>query len=521
MRTDERIIFRTVFQCAPLVTEGYTENISTSGENYTAYYYGPDTSGHNYTYKTSTLDAQYHQTNGNEFILRALLAPTLNGNTSRNAAFTPTPGLFPTDGDLMLTFLVGNGVHFMERAQDPWYRGTVPGKNVTWNGANGKLSKLSYTTEQAASPMACLRQFQFCNPALPEDRRCGPLASALDAQVQAAHLFNMTEDQIANSDIPDTPSGSRYVWFLEFLATIGYGPDILVNYLGPNSLASQSSLSRYPGLLGAIPSNQWQLDVENWWAIHMATLQAGMVAIAYGNHDPALKPFEIPPFNAHYQKLCNNQKIVSTDYTSFSVFGICFIYVTGALIIAISYLLEQIQAWLYRRRKVNEYAYLEWTANETLQLQRMAYQGVGSGNWSRYTDRIPLTETGDILADLPRSYPLDKKEGADVEQGNLVEQRTGTTVTTVQTAPLRQVETDGSSATPCDENSQVDQTGVGGRQSVEVVSPGHIPQDDSIHSPVLPHMDANPRPPADAAPMKVEELEPQVSKDPVKTTPVL
>lgn len=67
---DERVMFRTVLQCAPLVTEGYTNNISTSGENYTAYYYGPDTSGNNYTYKTSTLDAQYHQTNGNEFILR-------------------------------------------------------------------------------------------------------------------------------------------------------------------------------------------------------------------------------------------------------------------------------------------------------------------------------------------------------------------------------------------------------------------------------------------------------------------
>lgn len=207
----------------------------------------------------------------------------------------------------MLTFLVGNGVHFMEKAEDPWYRGTLPGKNVTWNGANGKLSKLSYRPEQAASPMACLRQFQFCNSALPEERRCGPLGSALDAQVQAAHLFNMTEDQIANSDIPDTPAGSRYVWFLEFLSLAGYGPEILVNYLGPNSLASQSSLSRYPGLLGAIPSNQWQLDVENWWAIHMALMQSGMVSIAYGNHDPALKPFEIPPFNSRYQKLCNNQ----------------------------------------------------------------------------------------------------------------------------------------------------------------------------------------------------------------------
>lgn len=65
----ERITFRTVLQCAPLVTEGFTNNTSNSAGNYTTYDYGPDASGNNYTYNASSWDTQYLQKSGNEFVL--------------------------------------------------------------------------------------------------------------------------------------------------------------------------------------------------------------------------------------------------------------------------------------------------------------------------------------------------------------------------------------------------------------------------------------------------------------------
>lgn len=65
---DERISFRLALQCAPLVTEGYSNNTSTSAKNYTTYYYGESSDG-NYTYRTSSRDTQYLQTEGNEFKL--------------------------------------------------------------------------------------------------------------------------------------------------------------------------------------------------------------------------------------------------------------------------------------------------------------------------------------------------------------------------------------------------------------------------------------------------------------------
>lgn len=89
---------------------------------------------------------------------------------------------------------------------------------------------------------------------------------------------------------------------------------------------------------------------------------------------------------------------------SFSLFGLYFTYITGTLLILISYVLEPIFACLYRRWKYRQYTYLEWAATETLQLQRAGYQGIGSGTWSGNTSAIPRTQKGEKLSNLPLSY---------------------------------------------------------------------------------------------------------------------
>lgn len=88
-----------------------------------------------------------------------------------------------------------------------------------------------------------------------------------------------------------------------------------------------------------------------------------------------------------------------------SLFGLCFTYATGIVVILVSYTAEPLLAFFYSRCKYEEYKYLEWTANGTLQLQRLAYQGLGSEKWTDYTDDIPKTRAGYFLADLARAYP--------------------------------------------------------------------------------------------------------------------
>lgn len=124
---------------------------------------------------------------------------------------------------------------------------------------------------------------------------------------------------------------------------------------------------------------------------------------------------------------------------SFSLFGLYFTLVAGVLIIISSYVLEPIFECLYRRRKYREYTFLEWSASETLQLQRIGFQGIGSGTWSGYTDNIPRTKEGEALASLALEYPL--KANCSNDSSGTPEKTNGNTTSAVGTAG-RDEETD-------------------------------------------------------------------------------
>lgn len=62
---DERILFRSVLHCAPLVTEGYTSTRTTTHANFTRYHYGPiqinvsEPASEGMTYEYLSRDSQY------------------------------------------------------------------------------------------------------------------------------------------------------------------------------------------------------------------------------------------------------------------------------------------------------------------------------------------------------------------------------------------------------------------------------------------------------------------------------
>ncbi|POS71783.1 hypothetical protein DHEL01_v209826 [Diaporthe helianthi] len=198
-------------------------------------------------------------------------------------------------------------------------------------------------------------------------------------------------------------------------------------HLGQDALTSLKYFNS--GVMGPLPTNQWQLDARYWWATFLASQQAAVVNTAYGPTDPALTPYKVLPFNSHAQDMCNNQKIRSTKHVSFSLFGLYFTLATGVQIIIISYVLEPIFECLYRRVKYREYTFLEWSASETLQLQRMGFQGVGSGTWSGYTDNIPRTKQDEALKCLALAYPLETDDSSSQGQEKENTNVTGTAAT--------------------------------------------------------------------------------------------
>lgn len=217
--------------------------------------------------------------------------------------FAPIPALTRSDGDIMLVFLAGNGVEFLMPTNDPWYRGNVPIGGYGYLGRNDSIP--AYHPEEAASPLGCVQQYQFCNPSLPEDRRCGPLASWAESVFEAAVLFNLTTAQAFGDEFPSQRMGSRFKWLLTqlFHATTGLHSILLI--LGSKALDSQRLLGE--GVLPELLENQWQLDVSRWFAIFLSSIQAGVVNSALGPADNDLSQYAILPPNEHVTNICNNQ----------------------------------------------------------------------------------------------------------------------------------------------------------------------------------------------------------------------
>lgn len=54
------------------------------------------------------------------------------------------------------------------------------------------------------------------------------------------------------------------------------------------------------------------------------------------------------------------QKILSTAYSSFSLFGLILTTVLGTIIVVVSYTIEPILGFLHGRGKLKSYAYVQW-----------------------------------------------------------------------------------------------------------------------------------------------------------------
>lgn len=63
-----------------------------------------------------------------------------------------------------------------------------------------------------------------------------------------------------------------------------------------------------------------------------------------------------------------------------------------------------------------------------MQLQRLAYQGLGSGSWEGYNDCVPRTRQLESLRDLPLSYPLPEDAGVHTTEGNISTGQHGSTL---------------------------------------------------------------------------------------------
>ena len=338
------------------------------------------------------------------------------------SAFKPVAPLVRNDADVSVLFLSSNGVRFKQPTDDPWFSAHKPGAQalVTPNATAGNTSAADvFYGDMPAQVLGCARQFQYCNPSLPESSRCTPLGTAAPNMSRIAELWTTDAERHLIQAVVSRISSQTFV-------------EEVIKYLGTSALTARSKLMT--GLQGPLPVNQWQTEIEHWHAVSSATLQASMVEVALGPKDQALLSFLNKPVSETDKYLCanqvgylseslpnkdcanNDQKILSTNFASFSVLGLGILLGLGAIIILISYTLETIIGLVQQRFGTHKYGLLEWKINATSQLQRLAHEALGFGTWSKAADAFPVTEKGELLASIDMENSLHPVLRAEPDQ---------------------------------------------------------------------------------------------------------
>ncbi|KAG8161282.1 hypothetical protein KVR01_009546 [Diaporthe batatas] len=403
---NERILIRNVLHCAPLATEG---NMITTN-NTVAFDYGPATGinkqgeifPQNYTYSVEDLPDQYdaappgsvYEADYRLIVLHAATVAGHTGSAFTSEGFEPDERLARSDADIYLYFLSSPGVVSIGPSDDPWFRMTRFYRDLVFTHAMDNYS--TYSPDVAASPLACANQYQFCSA---DKDHCGPLASFIDAVTGAAPAFGTTTDKLVETTLTE-PVPGRFQRLALTLREFPLHFSTLYLGLGSESLLVKQTLNNL-GVQGPLPTDQWQREMTAWWAATLAGLQTFFVQTASGVNFEGLEDYrDLEPVLPFEHDMCSNQ-VLSTAHGSFSVFGLSFTYVAGALIIILSYALEPLIQWRHRRylrrhkdlrleHHPGTYKDVEWTANNTLQLLRFAHENAGVGEWTRCDEDIPV-----------------------------------------------------------------------------------------------------------------------------------
>jgi hypothetical protein len=416
---EHRFQIRMVHQCAPLKTEGYTKDFNDS--KYGAvkrYMYGGVTTvkgNIDFTYEVPMNNA-YLPSNDNSSsaniprldyqlgvqnhyaTLNESLLPGFNN-------YVPIPALHLMDADVTLAFLSAPEIHFSNPINDPWFSARKNASDIIERKSKDKL--VAYVQDEPLGVMGCTQQMQYCNPSLPEANRCEPLRGFNDPR-RNPRVRNLFPDE----------SHFAIIDWIDGLWTGGmYTIDNTLGFIGASALRARLSLSY--GYSGPLPDDQWQLEAEHWVKATLASLQDVFVTAANGIPE-ALEEFRQPPManETVAQNLCVNQKIVSTSYSSFNVLGISLILIIGVIVIVLDAGLEPTVAWFQRRKytraNTNDeasvrddeeklhplYGAIEWSQTSTLQLQRLAHEEAGYGEWLNCAHHVPITEPGQLIATL-------------------------------------------------------------------------------------------------------------------------
>ena len=374
----ERVQFQKTTTCAPLVTEGYAElkngseiSAELTGTQYVFYNYG-SVGSTNWTYLYS-LDAVH---SGFAYNLYAYMSL---GGTNDNA-WLPIDALSEQNVDLSIMFISSNSVQYIDKVVDPVFAAS----SLPPPDALGVQSPY-YSPDRWVTPVACAEVYQFCNPV---NGVCSPIGP----------YFSFFED-VEYGWWPNNGLSKIQIETLQRILWVGWRTNMYSATWTRGASALRALETLEGNLQPLLPSDQWTWELSNWFDASLARLQLDLTQYAVGPSAvlPGMKVLN-PDVNTLAEAMCYSQLVKATQGTvSFSMLGIIIIFVVGGVIVVLSLTLDPLVGWYQVRYKKGIHRRLNWVSDSFFQLQRMAYEKSGMGEWDGHHDNVPVTKRVDTF----------------------------------------------------------------------------------------------------------------------------
>ncbi|KAF2004093.1 hypothetical protein P154DRAFT_572543 [Amniculicola lignicola CBS 123094] len=377
INSELEFLLRIRHQCAPLITDGYSElEIDPGDSSRRAMRYNYHEPGYNRS-EFETYAVPITQTGKLEMASRADLGELYNYKVGTgDTQYPPVSELSVTDREVLnLFFLDSTNVYHFFDTPDLWF-GNSTRVNMELNGTFASV---------AVGVLACRSEYMLCNEAQRDESRCINIVDNVSEEHNLSVLSSIwpnENDQAILRGILAVLSSEWYAQMEAFYRISG-----LPSLLASRTLKSGTQSSQ-------LPENHWQKELEYTFQAELASLQSGLVE---NTRVGMLWMKQIHgASNTTWRSACQQQKTRSFEFYSFNILGLSMILVIGLVLMLMAVFLEQIAGWVDRIRHDGKPSYkqLEWETNSTLQLQRLAHESLGFGDWSHPTDVVPVTKKG-------------------------------------------------------------------------------------------------------------------------------
>jgi hypothetical protein len=220
-----------------------------------------------------------------------------------------------------------------------------------------------------------------------DEAKCSILSNPYDA----------TDDALTSLDLSDIQkatvapiSEAVQVWNINMnLNSQGYTANLKIE---------KSIFSTYQS---PVPSNQWQIEVENWHAIVMSVLQQRFAARVVGPSDKSAAQFLLSPSTPAESAVCGSHRVrIRRGFNNISLFGLLTILIVGFIFMVASLFLDILVHVISRLSTTIGERHKDWIHENVLHIQRVAYEGQSRRIWLNMDGDVPITKSHEFLAPL-------------------------------------------------------------------------------------------------------------------------